>query len=814
MNYDFQKIEKKWQKYWHEEKTFEAKEDSSKEKYYVLDMFPYPSGAGLHVGHPEGYTATDIISRLKRRQGYNVLHPIGWDSFGLPAENYAIKTGVHPKESTENNIKTFKRQIQSFGFSYDWSKEISTCSPEYYRWTQWWFLFLYKQDLAYKKQAKVNWCNDCMTVLANEQVVNGKCERCKHEVIQKDLKQWFFKVTDFIEDQEVNGNKVTGLINGLDNIDWPNSTKINQKNWIGKSKGINITYPIVDTDKEITVFTTRPDTNFGATFIVIAPDGKFTEENLDIFPNKEKVEKYIKDSMKKTELDRIGDGRDKTGVFTGLYATNHLTKKKMPIWVGDFVLGTVGTGCVVAVPGHDLRDFEFAKKFNLEIIRVVVSSDGDKSPITKTEQVQEKEGTMINSEFLDGMKIMDAKTKIMDHLETKKWGEKVINYRLRDWLISRQRYWGTPIPIVYDPEGNPHPIPEKHLPWILPTDADYKPKGTSPLGSSKELIERTEKIFGKGWTPELDTMDTFVCSSWYFFRYTDPLNTNEIADKKSMKYWAPIDLYVGGAEHTVLHLLYARFFTKALRKAGLINFDEPFTKLRHQGMILGEDNQKMSKSIGNVINPDEIVENFGADTLRAYEMFMGPFEQMKPWNTKGVKGIFRFLERVWKLQGKINNDKTSPNVIKLTHKTIKKVTQDTENFKFNTAISSMMIMTNELYKLNNISTETFKTLIELLYPYAPHMSEELFEILGEKEKLTFKSWPKYNENLTIDNEINIVIQINGKLRGEFTATKDITKEEAIKKAKEDNNSQKYLEGKTVIKEIFVPGKLVNIVIKE
>ncbi len=833
MQYNHKQIEKKWQDFWFSSDLFKAiDEDDKKEKIYILDMFPYPSGSGLHVGHPEGYTATDIITRYKRMNDYNVLHPMGWDAFGLPAENYAIKTKIHPDKSTHENIVTFKKQIKSLGFSYDWDREVATCDADYYKWTQWWFLFLYKQGLAYKKNAPVNYCESCQTVLANEQVVQGNCERCKNQVIQKNLSQWFFKITDFLEDQD----GTTGLINGLDKIDWPESTKIAQRNWIGKSEGINITYKIDNTDLEVTVFTTRPDTNFGATFIVLAPDCEFVTKNLNKFPEIENCKKYIEETKKKTELERMSEGKKKTGAFTGFYAINNLNAKKMPIYLSDFVLGHVGTGCVVGVPGHDMRDFEFAKTMNIEIIRVVVKKDGDSSEITSAEQVQENEGTMINSDFLNGLDIHEAKNKIMEYIEEKGFGKKVTNYKMRDWLVSRQRYWGAPIPIIYCTDCGEIPVPENDLPVLLPTDVDFMPTGQSPLLKSKTFHDvkcpKCRKS-GEGVRRESDTMDTFVCSSWYFFRFIDPKNDKVFADKDLLKTWGNVDLYVGGAEHTVLHLLYARFFCKALHRAGYIDYDEPFQKLRHQGIILGEDGEKMSKSRGNVINPDIIIDKYGSDTLRMYEMFMGPFKDMKPWSSKSVEGIYRFLNRVWKLcdfsvipdQDRESSKENS--LINLRHKTIKKVTQDIENFSFNTAISALMIYSNEMLKspldkgglgdLSSQSTrvclEDIKTLILLLSPFAPHMTEELWhEALGNKESIQKAPWPKYDENLTKDNEVEIVIQINGKLRGSFLASPEITKEEALAQAKQVETIQKYLAEGEIRKEIFVPGKLVNLVI--
>jgi len=817
--YDHKKIEAKWQKYWEENKLFKAdNQNTTKPKYYALDMFPYPSGVGLHVGHPEGYTATDIISRYKRMKGYNVLHPMGWDAFGLPAENYAIKMGTPPEETTRKNIETFTRQIKSLGFSYDWDREINTSSPEYYKWTQWFFLFLYKNGLAYKKNAPVNWCNSCQTVLANEQVVNGACERCQSEVEQKNMNQWFFKITDFIED---NG-ETSGLISGLDKIDWPESTKISQRNWIGKKEGIDIDYQIEGTDKKITVFTTRPDTNFGATFVVLAPEHSLvkkitTQENL------EAVENYLQETSKKTEIDRMAEGRKKTGAFTGSYAINNLTGKKMPIWVSDFVLAGFGTGALVGVPGHDLRDFEFAQTFDLPIIRVVVGEDGDKSEITRVEQVQEEEGLMINSDFLNGLDIHKATEKIMDYLEEKGWGKRVTTYRLRDWLVSRQRFWGVPIPIIYCDDCGEVPVEEKDLPVKLPNDVDFKPTGESPLVGSKTFHNVKCPKCGNSARRESDTMDTFVCSSWYYLRFADVNNDQEIAAKELLDKWLPIDLYVGGAEHTVLHLLYSRFFTKALHKFDYISCDEPFIKLRHQGMILAEDGRKMSKSLGNVINPDDVVNQYGADTLRIYEMFMGPFDQSVSWNTKGTEGIYRFLQKIYRLYEEIDFTKCDcekadcsdapKGMPQILHKTIKKVTEDIENFRFNTAISQMMIFINFVTKEQAMPKPAAEMFLKLLAPFAPHIAEELWEKLGNTETIGKSDWPNYIEELTIDDEIELVIQVNGKLRDKFNVSKDIAKDDAISQAKEREKVRNFLVGKEIVREIFVPGKLVNLVVK-
>lgn len=822
-DYNHQKIEKKWQEKWFGANLFKAEDDSKDSKYYILDMFPYPSGAGLHVGHPEGYTATDIVSRYMRMKGHNVLHPMGWDAFGLPAENYAIKTNVHPEKSTLANIKTFKRQIRDLGFSYDWEREVTTCLPDYYKWTQWFFSFLYENGLAYKKTAPVNWCDSCHTVLANEQVINGACDRCKNEVFQKELAQWFFKITDFIEDQD----GTSGLLNGLDNIDWPESTKIGQRNWIGKQEGIDIYYDVIDSDEKVTVFTKYPETNFGATFIVIAPEHEIVAK-LTKPEQKQEVEQYIERTKKMTPLQRA-ENKEKTGVFTGSYALNPLNNVKMPIYLADFVLANYGTGMVVAVPGHDERDFEFAQKFDLEIMRVMKTPDGDDSPITELKQV-DHHGTMMNSDFLDGLDGQsEAKSKMMDHMEKSKTGKRVIFFKLRDWLISRQRYWGAPIPMVFDDEENEYLIPEDELPVLLPKDVDFIPTGESPLHQSKtfhnpkDLKRIEDKLKSSGKMPadrtivrrESDTMDTFVCSSWYFWRFMDPTNEMELASKELMNKWGPVDLYVGGAEHTVLHLLYARFFCKALHLHGMIGYDEPFTKLRHQGMILGEDNEKMSKSRGNVINPDKIVNEFGADTLRMYEMFMGPFDQMKPWNTSGVQGVYRFLLKVWRLanESKISGNKPDAETLKLTHQTLKKVTLDIEGFKFNTAISQMMIMVNHLQKLKEVPKQALEILLICLYPYAPHMTEEIWENMGGETMIMDIDWPAYDEELAKEDLIDLPIQVNGKMRATIEVAADISEEEALKLAREDDNVAKHISGKEIVKEIFVPGRIVNIVVK-
>lgn len=841
LHYDHQKIEKKWQQFWAEKNTFLAPDDSPKEKYYVLDMFPYPSSAGLHVGHPLGYTATDIISRYERMRGKNVMHPMGWDAFGLPAENYAIKTKVHPAQTTFQSITTFRRQIQELGFSYDWEREIGTCFPDYYRWTQWFFVFLYEKGLAYRKNAPVNWCDHCHTVLANEQVINGRCERCKNEVVQRKLEQWFFKITDFIEDQ--GGTK--GLLNGLDTIDWPDSTKIAQRNWIGKSEGAEVNFEIGG--KEVRIFTTRPDTLFGATYFVLSPEHPLVLE-ITTPEQKAEVEKYLEETAKKSELERSALDKEKTGVFTGAYAINPVNQEKIPVWIADYVLMTYGTGAIMAVPAHDERDFEFAKKYDLPI-KVVVRPKGIISPgeplSSEETRLQQKiysavingeepwtsfQGGIINSDFITGLNVEEGKEKIIEWLEKEGKGKGSTQYKLRDWLVSRQRYWGAPIPVVYDDGGNEYVLPLDELPVELPDDVDFMPTGESPLVHSKkfhskeDLARIEKKLKAAGKMPaertlvkrESDTMDTFVCSSWYFFRFMDPQNSEVFASKELMEKWGPVDLYVGGAEHTVLHLLYSRFFTKALHKYGYISYDEPFSKLRHQGMILGEDGSKMSKSVGNVINPDEIIEAFGADTLRCYEMFMGPFDQRKPWSTGGVEGVRRFLDRVWRVFQKEIDEATLENADLLTvlHQSIKTVAEHVEDFRFNTALSQLMVLTNELTKLEKAPKEALETFALLLAPFAPHMAEEVWhEVLGHEESLAYHSWPEYEEKYLVSDTVSYAVQVNGKVRADFQIEKGVEKEEVIAKAKSLEKVQKYLSAGEIKKEIFVPEKIVGFVVK-
>ncbi len=790
--YNHNDVEKKWREVWAKKDLYATDEDFKKEKCYVLDMYPYPSGEGLHVGHIENYTATDIYSRFKRMNGFNVLHPIGWDAFGLPAENYAIKTGVHPKETTAKAIKNFTEQIKSTGISYDWSREIGTHTPEYYRWTQWFFLLLYKNGLAYKKEAKVNWDPVDQTVLANEQVLaDGTAERSGAKVEKREMAQWFFKITDYAD----------ALVDDLDSIDWPESTVTNQRNWIGRSSGAEIDFKIKDSGLDISVFTTRPDTLFGTTYIVLAPEHELVEKLKSSIENWQEVEKYIKEAENKTDLDRQKDEKEKTGVeLIGVKAINPANQEEIPIFIADYVLSGYGTGAIMAVPAHDERDFAFAKKFNLSIQEVLSSKDN----IT---EIYTGDGALINSGEFDGLTSEEVKEKI-----TKKvGGEMKTTYKLRDWLISRQRYWGAPIPIVYDPEGNPHAVPEEHLPWLLPDDVDFEPKGYSPLSKSKELKERTKKIFGEGWTPEVDTMDTFVCSSWYFLRFTDPKNDKEFASKSQMKKWMPVDLYMGGAEHTVLHLLYSRFFVKVLKKLGYIEFDEPFSKLRHQGMILAEDGRKMSKSLGNVINPNEVIENYGADTLRVYEMFMGPIEDAKPWNTESIIGPRRFLERVWRMS-EIKEIKSEIKIVENTlHQTIKKITEDIESLKFNTAISSMMIFVNIAEKEKSITKKQLETFLVLLAPFAPYITEELWEKIGNNSSIHLEKWPEYDESKIVSDTVFVAVQINGKTRGGVESISGANEKAILELIKSDSKLSKWLNGE-VKKVIYIENRLINIVV--
>ncbi|MDD5750489.1 MAG: leucine--tRNA ligase [Candidatus Pacebacteria bacterium] len=821
--YQPQETEKKWQDFWQKNGLFKAVDFGAKPKFYCLDMFPYPSGAGLHVGHPKGYTATDVICRYKRMKGFNVLHPMGWDAFGLPAENYAIKTKIHPDKSTHQNIERFREQIKSLGFSYDWQREVDTSSPQYYKWTQWFFLFLYKNGLAYKAKAPVNWCPKCQTVLANEQAQGGKCDRCSSEVAQKELEQWFFKITDFCEE----------LLDGLDKIDWPEPIKAMQKNWIGRSEGYEIAFALKPGSGSqgfgVKVFTTRIDTIFGCTYLVVAPEHKIVSELESQISNIKQVEDYVEAARKKTELERQAQTKEKTGVrLEGITAINPANGKEIPIFVADYVLAGYGTGAIMAVPAHDLRDFEFAKKYGLPCPKVILPPEldsvltnpmdaamGKKDVVRLEAECWEGEGFLANSERFDGMKSEDAREEIGQWLGQKGLAEKQVNYKLRDWLVSRQRYWGAPIPVIYCDKCGQVPVPESDLPVLLPDDVDFMPSGESPLAKSKKFQDVKCPVCGTLARRENDTMDTFVCSSWYFFRYTDPMNKKEFAQRKLIDYWCPVDWYVGGAEHAVLHLLYARFFTKALFRAGLIGFDEPFMKLRNVGLVLAEGGEKMSKSKGNVINPDDVVKEYGADTLRCYEMFMGPFEQAIAWDTKGVKGVHKFLRRIYELKTKVKDKKSkmeNREMEKLLHKTVKKVSEDIEQMKFNTAISSLMILLNAMEKEEDIALNVLEKFFLILSPFAPHLAEELWSELGNKGSVCSQDWPQYDENLVEDEKINFVVQINGKARGMIEAPRNSEEKEISEMAQNNVKISGWLSGREIKKVIFVKNKLINFVI--
>ena len=796
--YNYKETETKWQKYWEENKTFKTDAwDFSKEKYYILDMFPYPSGQGLHVGHPEGYTATDILARMKRMQGYNVLHPMGWDAFGLPAEQYAIKTGNHPAQFTRQNIEVFKKQIKSLGLSYDWDREIATCDAEYYKWTQWIFTKLYERGLAYVDEIPVNWCPMLGTVLANEEVINGKSERGGYPVYRKPMRQWVLRITEYAE----------RLLEDLELCDWPESTKEMQRNWIGKSEGANIVFKIEGHDLEFTVFTTRCDTLFGSTYCVFAPEHPFIDK-ITTEENRAKVEEYKKMCATKSDLERTDLNKEKTGVFTGAYAINPATGKKMPIWISDYVLASYGTGSIMAVPAHDQRDYEFATKFGLEIIPVLEGGD-----ISKEAYIGD--GKHINSGFLDGLDKEKAIEKMLAWLKEKGIGEKKVNYKLRDWLFSRQRYWGEPIPIVHMEDGSMKTVDVEELPLELPDVRDYEPSenGESPLAKCSDWLE--VEIDGVKGRRETNTMPQWAGSCWYYLRFIDPKNDKEIASKELLNHWLPVDLYIGGAEHAVLHLLYARFWHKVLYDCKIVNTKEPFQKLFHQGMILGTNGEKMSKSKGNVINPDDMVRDYGADALRVYEMFMGPLNIAKPWDPNGIDGSKKFLERVWRLYTESSKivDKENAKLEKVYNYTVKKVTNDYETMNYNTAISQMMIFINTCMKEDIVPKEYAEGFIKLLNPVAPHISEELWNRLGHNESIAYESWPKYDEAKTEEDTFELPIQFNGRLKATINIAKNLAKDEVEKLVHENEKVQKLLEDKNVIKEIYVPNKIYNIVIK-
>ncbi|MBP3562434.1 MAG: leucine--tRNA ligase [Treponema sp.] len=847
--YPFESIEPKWQKYWDENKTFKTVEDANvpKEKRrYVLDMFPYPSAQGLHVGHPEGYTATDIYCRYLRMNGFNVLHPMGYDAFGLPAENYAIKTGTHPKVTTFANIEHFTKQIKALGFSYDWDREIKTCTPDYYKWTQWIFLQLYKKGLAYESNTPINWCPSCQTGLANEEVKEGKCDRCGSQVTHKTIRQWVLKITAYAD----------RLLEDLDQLDWPESVKLMQRNWIGRSTGAEVNFTVADndgkaTDQKLTVYTTRCDTLFGATYMVVSPEHPLVEK-LTTPEQKEAVEAYVDAAAKKSDLERTDLAKDKTGVFSGSYAINPVNGKLIPIWIADYVLISYGTGAIMAVPAHDDRDWEFAKKFNLPIIEVL------KSEVDVQEQAWTEDGIHVNSEFLDGLNKKDAIEKMLAWLAENNCGKAAVNYKLRDWIFSRQRYWGEPIPLIHCPNCGTVEVPEDQLPLELPEVKSYQPTGTgeSPLAGIDSWVNCKCPKCGKDARRETNTMPQWAGSCWYYLRYIDPNNEKAFADSEKVNYWMPVDLYVGGAEHAVLHLLYARFWHKVLYDIGVVNTTEPFQRLVNQGMITsfafqrknktlvpvdeveqrddgnyyekatGEQLEqiiaKMSKSLKNVVNPDEEIKSYGADSVRMYEMFMGPLTMSKPWNTQGIIGIHRFLEKVWAISEKPLNDiditgkledESLINLRKTFAQTIKKVTKDTDTLNFNTAISQMMIFVNELSKQESIPRAMWSDFVKVISPYAPHLGEELWEKLGNKNTIAYESWPTINEDFLKDDAKTIVVMVNGKLRGKFQAAPGADDNTLIEAAKTAEGVEKFLEGKTIVKSVVVKDKLVNFVVK-
>ena len=805
MSYNFKNIEKKWQNKWEKEGTFNAKTDYNMKKWYGLIEFPYPSGQGLHVGHPRSYTAIDIIARKRRLQGYNVLYPIGFDAFGLPAENYAIKTNVHPKITTAKNIAHFTEQLKSLGFSFDWSRVVDTTDPNYYKWTQWIFIQLFKKGLAYKATMPINFCTGCKVGLANEEVVNGVCERCGSPVVQKEKSEWMLKITEYAQ----------RLIDDLDDVDFLDKIKTQQRNWIGRSEGAEVKFKIADSDEELTVYTTRPDTLFGATYMVIAPEHHLIQKLADKILNLEEIEEYKKKAALKSDFERSEINKDKTGVeIKGIKAINPLTNKEIPIWISDYVLSSYGTGAIMAVPAHDSRDFEFATKFNLPIVQVVKSNDDVKVDLSKEAFTDVATGILINSGFLDGLSVTDAKSKVIKYLEDNKIGSKKVNYKLRDWVFSRQRYWGEPIPMVYCECCGWQPIDEKDLPLTLPEIDDFKPgeNGESPLAKLDDWINTTCPKCGKPAKRETDTMPQWAGSSWYFLRYMDPHNNNELASKEALNYWGQVDWYNGGMEHTTLHLLYSRFWHKFLYDIGVVPNKEPYAKRTSHGMILGTNGEKMSKSKGNVINPDDIVNEFGADTFRVYEMFMGPFDQTAAWSMDSIRGCGKFLDRVWNMQEfLVDGDKFTAETEKMMNKAIKKVSTDIEEMKFNTCISTFMTMVNEFYKLKRINKAEFKTFLTLLNPFAPHISEELNKLIGFEDDVASYSWPEFDEAKTIDDEITLPVQINGKLKANITIYLD-EDEESVKE-KVHNAIQSKLNGKTIVKEIYVKNKIYNVVVK-
>ena len=803
MEYNYKQIEKKWQDKWYAENTFAAKDDYTLPKFYGLVEFPYPSGQGLHVGHPRSYTALDIIARKKRLEGYNVLYPMGWDAFGLPTENFAIKNKIHPKAVTENNIANFKRQLKSIGFSFDWTREISTTDEKYYKWTQWIFLQLFKKGLAYKQEMPINWCTSCKVGLANEEVVNGVCERCGSEVVQKNKSQWMLKITEYAE----------RLISDLDELDYIEKVKIQQKNWIGKSEGAEVDFKLSGIDYTLTVYTTRADTLFGATYMVVSPEHELLTKFADRIENIDEVRAYQREAAKKSEFERTELSKEKTGVrLSGLCAITPVNNKEIPIFISDYVLTSYGTGAIMAVPAHDDRDWEFAKKFNLPIIEVVAGGEN----VQEAAFTDIYSGKMINSEFLDGLEVKEAIAKMIEYLSERGIGKKKVNYKLRDWVFSRQRYWGEPIPLIHCDKCGWVPVPESELPLTLPETDNFEPgeNGESPLAKMTDWVNTTCPCCGAPATRETDTMPQWAGSSWYFLRYIDPENDSAIAATEKLNYWLPVDWYNGGMEHTTLHLLYSRFWHKFLYDIGVVSTPEPYAKRTSHGMILGENGEKMSKSRGNVVNPDDMVESFGADTFRTYEMFIGAFDQSTPWSINGVKGCFRFIERVWNLQELLTDEEGySADFEKAMHKTIKKVTEDYDKMKFNTAIAALMALINDIYKKGSITRGELKTFITLLNPAAPHLTEEMWERANFGGCLNETEWPKYDEDKCVDDTVEIVAQINGKVKDKILIPANISREEMEKVALENEKIVALIEGKQVVKVICVPGKLVNIVVK-
>lgn len=801
--YNHKVVEKKWQKVWDDNKAFAATDDYSKPKYYALVEFPYPSGQGLHVGHPRPYTALDIVARKRRMQGYNVLYPMGWDAFGLPTENYAIKNKIHPKEVTKNNVARFKAQLHSLGYSFDWDREINTTDPEYYKWTQWIFLKLFKAGLAYKKEMPINWCTSCKVGLANEEVVNGVCERCGAPVVRKVKSEWMLKITEYADK----------LIEGLDTVDYIERVKVSQKNWIGRSTGAEVDFQIKGKEDKLRIYTTRCDTLFGATYMVVSPEHPLLDKYKDEIKNWSEIESYREQAARKSDFERSELAKDKTGVaIDGLVAINPVNEKEIPIWVSDYVLMSYGTGAIMAVPAHDERDWEFAKKFNLPLIQVV-AKDGEEVDINEAAFTDVATGVLINSGFLNGLQVKDAKEKMIEFLEEKKIGKAKVNYKLRDWVFSRQRYWGEPIPIIHCDKCGYVPLDESELPLMLPEVESYMPtdNGESPLAAMTDWVNVKCPCCGGPAKRETDTMPQWAGSSWYFLRYTDPKNTEALASKEALKYWLPVDWYNGGMEHTTLHLLYSRFWHKFLYDQGVVPTPEPYQKRTSHGMILGENGEKMSKSRGNVVNPDDIVNAYGADTLRTYEMFIGAFDLAASWSDDGVKGCRRFLERVWKLQDiVVDGDAYSKDMETKMHQTIKKVSTDFENLKYNTAIAAMMALVNDFYKKNAVTKGEMKTLLTLLNPVAPHITEEMWSILGYDGYLYQASWPTFDETKTVESTVEIAVQINGKMKATLSINKADPKDDVIAKAKEAIADK--LTG-NIVKEIYVPGRIVNIVMK-